>query len=203
MSHISFLNSNNACVFFLKQVVPEMRSTSMGHRNSCALAKLYSVTLMKSLQDCSLFIRGFGNHPSLYFTQLLLPAVSFILLIMSVEAVSKLLTGEDVFTTSLFYPLSGLAANQMKAIASLHWLNFPSRCPWWCCSCVLSFCSRPLSFLSSVTFLFVLPSPFSWCDVWESLTFWSEACLSYGRIWTGQVTGPQPSVKGTARLNTM
>lgn len=37
-------------------------------------------------------------------------------------------------------------------------------------------------------FLFVLPSPFPWCDVWEFLPFWSEACLSYG----AQVTGPQP-----------
>jgi len=56
MSHnILFLNSSG--------VVPEMRSTSMGHQISCALAKLYSVTLIKSLWYCSLFIRGFGNGP--------------------------------------------------------------------------------------------------------------------------------------------
>ncbi len=75
------------------------------------------------------------------------------------------------FTTSLFYPLSGLATNQIKL--SLPFINpiSPHAAPE-CqlhCSCVVSFCSRPLFFLSSVTFLFVLPSPFSWCDVWHSL----------------------------------
>lgn len=55
--NILFLNSCSV------PIVPEMRSTSMGQQNSCALPKLYSVTLIKSLWDCSLFIRGFWKVP--------------------------------------------------------------------------------------------------------------------------------------------